>query len=182
MLCRWCWYTISVTSLDARLDVRLQLRVVQRGQIHVERPMAGDRRRLQLLVPAAHRVAPDARLEGLCGDAGPTAELGADPLGVLGPVRPGQVEGLRLVVGEPVDARHRQAVEQHAVAAERLLEPAVEPRGIRLLQQRRLRHRVVGTVLLPGPGLRRLPARASLHGALLPEEDGPTRPPPMNVR
>ena len=123
--------------VDARLDVRLQLRVVERGQVHVERAMAGDRRRLQLVVPATHRVAPDALLEGLRGDAGAAAELGADPLGVLGPVRTGQVERLRLVVGEPVDARHREAVEQHAVAAERLLEPAVEPGRVRVLQQSR---------------------------------------------
>ena len=164
--------------IDARVDVRLQLRVVERRQVHVERAMAGDRRRLQLVVPTAHRVAPDALLEGLRGDAGAATELGPDPLGVLGPVRTGQVERLRLVVGEPVDARHREAVEQHAVAAERLLEPAVEPRGVRVLQHRGLRHRVVGAVLLPGPGPRRRPVQCRTHCALLPGGGRPHPVPP----
>ncbi len=166
---------------DARLDVGLQLRVVEGVQVDIELAMTGDRRRLQLVVPATHGITPDALLEGLGGHADPTPELGADPLRVLGPVGAGEVEGLGLVVGEPVDGRHREAVEQHAIDLERLLEPAVEPGGIRLLKDRSLRHRVVRAVLLPGSGPRCLPIEGGGQW-FLSREDAPKGPPRVPVQ
>ena len=143
---------------EARLQVGEEFRIAQRAQIdRAQRTVTCLCCRLHLHVPAADLVAPDPLVHRPGGDLGAPTDLGPDPLRVLRTIWSRHVEGLRLVIDEPVDHTHRQHVEEQAVARERLGEPPIEAGRVDVLHHPGLRHRIVSAVLLPGSGPWRFP-------------------------